>query len=212
MKRWIALALCLMVLLSTPVIADDFSTDQVIDITLSDSEDTLNFRTKNPTTFWESPTIQPGETVIKNGTLTLNNLTGIQQTITFRSVELPYDNEKALEYLNHITLVLKQDDSVLYKGPYSRVNDDLELSEVLSSGASVTYTMELSCDYTYTGNTYVNDAILQWTFDGTLPKQPEEPKFEPFFDPLLWQWLTAGICTALITVVLFLSRRRSRNR
>lgn len=210
MKR-IAMFLLIALLLSAlPVGASVGNTDQLIEITAED--DALVLTSKNPTTFWETPNLRPGETMTADGQLAIVNNTDTIRHLSLKSVALPYDDPQALEYLNHLTIVLKRGDDVLYDGTYSAINgaERPNMTFALAAGDSVSYTIQLRCDYTYAGDTYVGDAILDWEFDLATnvsdPADDPEPA-EEFSDPLLTQWLFAGIATVILFAALLLYRR-----
>lgn len=214
MKRILTLMLAALMLLALPAAASTTDIQQVIEITVVD--ETLTFTSKMPTTFWEVPDLRPGETTVASGELVVINTTDSVQNITFQSVELPYDDPAALEYLNHLTLTLKKGDAILYEGPYSAINgtNRPDVAVSLNIGESVSYTIDLYCDFTYTGTDYVGDAILDWKFSTQAMSSDdppeEEPDAEPIDDPMVTQWFLAGIATIILFAALVIYRRRIR--
>lgn len=210
MKRMWMFLLIALLLLVLPVGASVGNTDQLIEITAEN--DVLVLTSKNPTTFWETPNLRAGEVMTTDGQLTIVNNTDTIRHLSLKSVALPYDDPSALEYLNHLTIVLKRGDEVLYDGPYSAINGSgrPNMTFALAAGDSVNYTIQLRCDYTYAGDTYVGDAILDWEFDlatnvSDPSEEPEPP--EEFSDPLLTQWLFTGIAAVILFAALLLYRR-----
>lgn len=204
MKRLILITAVLLLVFSLSASASP-AINQVIE--LKQSNDGLTLVATEPTTLWESPSLRAGEAFQSHGTLTLVNKTDVTRDITFDCVKFPYDDELALEYLNHLTLQIKTGETVLYNGPYSRINDtDVKpnLNVTLSADESCSYTILLSCDYTYSGDHYVDDSVLEWQFSTKLDSQvvAEEEEKEPIHDPLFTQWIIAAVATILIFVFL----------
>ncbi len=203
--------LMVVILLSLSASAAAGNTTQVMEIT--DTDDTVVVAVTQPVTFWESPTLRAGESVITDGTLTVTNTTDSSYGLSFRSVTFPYSDSAALEYLNHLHLTVKQEETVLYEGPYSEINtpDALALNTNLAPDESVVYTVSLKCDYTYTGTSFVNDTVLEWNFTVTdLDTATPELPTESFHDPLLRQWLIAGIITVvLLAITLYIRKQKT---
>lgn len=182
---------------------------------------------------WEIPTLKVGERLAQPGTITLQNQTDGEATVTLDYVELPFDNADALVYLNHVTLTVRDGESVLYKGAYSRVNDEdgLAFRYVLAAGESVTLTVELGRDYVPLATTgFETDAVIEWHFvsvreqtvapDGSVitttrptatTTATSATAAEPFDDPELakagWALLGAAALLALAWGVQCLRRR-----
>lgn len=210
MKRTLLVLFAGLLLLSLPCRAA-IATDQILEITDVGGE--LTVTATQPVTFWEQPTLKAGETVTVPGKLTLTNSTDVQQRIQLQAVKLPYQDKAALEYLNHLHLTVYLGSVVVYDDAYSRINGENNLYQeiVLEAGASLTFTLYLNCDYTYSGTTFTNSAILDWEF---LPLAQEDEKAEPapaIEDPMLTEWLIAGVITVAILVgwTLFMKKRRS---
>jgi hypothetical protein len=212
MKRLIFAVIAIFSLFIIPISAAA-PAEQIIELTTVG--DAVTFVATEPTTFWESPALDRGETVTTQGKLTLINNTDTSRDITFGSVELPYHNKEALEYLNHVILTLKCEDEVLYAGPYSRINDKgskPDISLTLPAGESVTYTIALRCDYTYTGTDHTGNSVLDWQFETLLSDEDTaygDPS-ESFSDPMLLQWLIAGVVTGLILAGATVYLRKTR--
>lgn len=208
MKRVLLLLTAALLVFCLPLSAA--STAQVLEIRNEDGR--VSMVATQPVTFWESPSLRPGEAVTVAGTLTLTNTTDTACVLSFRSVEFPYGDTAALEYLNHLHITVKRGDIVLYEGPYSEINNEnaLTMNLSLAANSSATYTIDMYCDHTYTGTSLVNGTVLEWNFNrtdvatDTVPEAPEET----FSDPLLQQWLIAGIVTALLLLVLLLIRKQ----
>lgn len=128
--------------------------------------------------FWELPQVPAGQVLHREGTLTLKNTTGLTADMKLDTVSLPYDNPEALEYLNHLTITVKDGDHVLYEGPYSRINDEggLRIALSLESGAVKTYTIGLRCDFAYTGNLAEASQYIDWMFSASAQADSSSPQ------------------------------------
>lgn len=206
MKRLIALLLCFLLFTLTVSAATPSDCDQVIELTANG--EALSFVATKPTTYWESPALRVGETIVKTGTLTLVNGTDVSRNIYFDYVKFPYQDKQALQYLNHLFITITDGTAVLYDGAYSCINNnDVKptLAVALEPYASRTYTISLRCDYTYADNHYLNSEILEWIFDVEAepksdfsPNEEEKEKSSPIFDPLFVQWPIAAIISIII--------------
>ncbi len=180
--------------------------DQTITLTMVD--DTLSFVAATPATYWDTPTLRPGERVLSMGSLTLLNDTDTVRDITFEHVAFPYHDEEFLLYLNHLHLTVEKDGHVLYDAPYSHINNPEEkpnLDVVLDAGERCTYAISLRCDYTYTGMAYTTPELLEWQFSTPVePAEdiPVEAPTPPIADPLYLQWSIAALATICIFVIL----------
>lgn len=212
MKRLTALLLCFF-LFSLSVAAAP-ATDQIIQLT--STNDVLSFVATEPTTYWESPALRAGETATISGKLTLVNNTNITRDIRFQYVRFPFQDEDALAYLNHLMLTIRQDDTVLYDGPYSCINNEdvkPSLGATLEPYASCSYTISLRCDYTYAESEPLDREILEWIFDAQIEpdadfSNDEEPSVSPspLFDPFFVQWPIALVIAAILFA--FVSRSK----
>ena len=184
--------------------------DQAVEI--RDDGSSVTVVTTNPTTYWESPRLKAGETITTPGTLTITNTTDIARPVFLQSVSFPYNNKAVLEYLNHLTLTATANEAVIYQAPYSQINDRSHLSAfntILAPNASITYQLSLSCDYTYTGDKYADNSVLQWHFTTLLTEADLADKSDGTRnDSLLWQWLiSVGISVVLTAVLIFRSEK-----
>ena len=214
MKRLLTALLVLMLCLSLPVGAASAKV-QAVEVVKDDG--TVTVVTKQPTTFWESPQLKPGETVLSPGMLTVTNKTDTARDILLDNVLLPYNTPAALEYLNHLTLtvgVLSADEEsqILYRGPYSRINDDNHASKIqafLEPDETAVFVIWLSCDYTYAGDTYSGNSVLEWQFTTPLTEEEQAVQAEETVDdPILHQWLIGGgIAVLLIGMSLLISKK-----
>lgn len=157
----------LLVCFALPASADGISQTYTLG-TLDDG--TLAFTIKEQPAFWEMPNLKAGESLLQAGTLTIRNGTDSNQKIGLYTVEFPYDDPEALEYLNHLHITIKQDNTVLYDGQYSHINDKgaLTMNCDLAVDAAVTYSIALRCDYTYTGDGWPQDRLIEWQFYSML--------------------------------------------
>ncbi len=211
MKKVLILTICAVFLCLTAIPAAAGSSTQLYDLgTLGDN--TLVFTAENAATVWERPTLKAGEYTTTAGTLIVRNSTATEQKIGLRTVELPYDNEEALRYLNHVYITVRNGSTVLYEGAYSRINDDRDftLNTVLPADAQVAYSIDLRCDYTYTGDGLAADDLIEWEFYA-VTETTDETKFS-FSDPALFEVLMACGIAAVLLGGIFLYDRFMKNR
>lgn len=180
-------------------------------ITLAESTDgVFTFVTKNAATVWERPSLRAGEVRTTAGVLVITNDTDSTQTIRLSAVDLPYDDPEVLEYLNHIRLTVRQGYTVLYDGKYSEINAAQEpvIYMELEAGATRNFTIDMRCDYTYAGDRFAGEHLLEWQFTN-IPLETEKAVETPSFfsDTLILQWLIAAVLTV---VAVWVIRRRTR--
>ncbi len=173
---------------------------------------------------WVTPTLDAGERLLEPGTITLSNTTDTEQTVALDYVELPFDNANALIYLNHLNITVCEGETVLYDGPYSRINDEggLECEYTLAPQEEVVLTVDLRRDYKPLAVTgFEGDSRISWKFVNivdviidpnptTKPQvtkpttvtttAPAEP--EPFGDPELGNVLLAAGAAAVLLVLV----------
>lgn len=212
MKKFLMLMMCVVFLglMAMPATADNNT--QLYNLgTLGD--DTLAFTAENAPAFWERPTLKAGEYTTTAGTLTVRNSTTTEQKIGLRTVELPYDNEEALRYLNHVYVTVRDGDTVLYEGAYSGINDDRDftLNTLLPANAQITYSIDLRCDYTYAGEGLAEDDLIEWEFYA-VTETANETESTPFSDQALLEVLLACGIAAVLLVGVFLYDRFVKNR
>ncbi len=210
MKKVSALILCviLLFLMASPAAASN--TAQCFELTLL-SDSTLVFTAKNAPTFWEKPTLASGESSLVTGVLIVRNSTAVEQKIGLNTVALPYDNEDALRYLNHVYITVRDDNGILYEGAYSRINDDRDftMNTMLAANSQVAYSIELRCDYTYTGTGLSSDDLIEWKFYAVTDADETVDNTPGFSDPALWEVLCAcGVAVALLAGVFLYDRFR----
>lgn len=172
------------------------------------SDNTLVLNTENAVAFWEKPTLKAGEYTTTTGTLIVRNSTATKQNIKLRTVELPYDNEEALRYLNHVHITVSDGSTTLYEGAYSRINDDHDftISATLSANTEKVYAIDLRCDYTYVGEGLSTNDLIEWEFY-TVTEPTEKADFSTFSDSVLLEMLIAcGIAAVLLGSVYLYER------
>lgn len=172
---------------------------------------TVVFTPKAAATFWEAPTLKAGEVPAQSGQLIFHNRTASAQQLGLKTVVLPYDNEDALRYLNHVNLTVMSGNTVLYDGPYSRINDDptFKLSADLEPGDWVGFTIRMRCDFAYNGEGLADNEVIQWQFY-TL-SQAEDTGNEGFSDPALLEvTLACGIAVIVLAGIFLYDRYRKR--
>ena len=119
--------------------------------------------------FWEFPTIPAGQTNV-NGELTVVNHSAEAVDFYLKEIELPYNNTKALAYLDSLHIIVQEGKSVLYNGTYSRiaeVNGLTMIKRSIQPDEQVTYTISLYCDFDYTGDVYTASVPVPWRFSAT---------------------------------------------
>ena len=213
MKKVFVVISCVLLLCAsvTSVAAENIT--QCFDLNAS-GDDKLVFTATNETTFWEKPTLASGQYSLITGSLIVRNSTSAEQKVGLRTVVLPYDNEDALRYLNHLYITVRDDSAVLYEGAYSRINDDRDftMNTVLPGNSEVEFFIDLRCDYTYTGDGLSEDDMIKWEFYAVPDTNKKADNTSRFSDPALLEVLLAcGIAAALLAGV-FLYDRFRRNR
>lgn len=181
-------------------------------ITLTENADgTFTFIAKKAATIWETPALSAGEVRTSAGLLTILNGTNSTQTIRLSSVLFPYEDPEVLEYLNHIQLTVRKGSTVLYDGKYSDINNtqDPVIHTELEAGDALNFTIDMRCDYTYTGTRFSGDHLLEWQFTNVPLQTEDEEEIETpsfFSDTLVLQWAIAAVLTI---IAVWLIRRRT---
>lgn len=214
MRKLLTFALCtvFLCLIAAPVAAED-NTTQAYKLTVL-GDDTLVFSAENAPTLWEKPTLKAGQYMTVSGMLTLHNGTSVEQKIGLRTVELPYDNEEALRYLNHVHITVRNGSNVLYEGPYSRINDDRDfnLNVMLPANKKMTYFIDLRCDYTYTGEGLASDDLIKWEFYAVEEASDDAAETTSFSNSALLEVLLACGVAVLLLGGIFVYDRFIKNR
>lgn len=216
MKRIMTLATALLLLLcaACPVAADN-GTQQ---IALSEFDGTLMLSAKNQPTSWELIDLKAGEATDQPGMLVLENNTKRAHTISLNYVGLPFDNEAALAYLQHVNITVAGDSGVLYDGPYTRINDEngLRINRLLQPGEAATLSISVRCDYTLDNAVLPAGGVLtDWKFFTMVQQEVEDGDkvSAAFSDPALREILIAVAAAAALLIgvgVYEFSRRRRR--
>lgn len=213
MKRRL-LTICLVALLFCTSLGVCAGTTQQIKLT-SFGDAVMLSATEAPAA-WECPSLKAGEALREAGTLTLSNESDITRTISLDYVALPYDNNTALDYLNHINITLRDGSRVLYDGPYTRINDKngLNLNYALQPRTAVALSVDLRCDYAFRGSEtgFEDGTLIDWKFYTVLESETEN-KTEAFNDPALREILIAAAIAILLLVgvgVYEIIRRKQR--
>ena len=201
MKR-ILVFLCLLLVLTLPVSA---ASQQV---TLTEFDGTTMLKTEGVTMF-EVPELLAGEQLTTPETLTLTNHSASEQRFVLEYVELPFENENSLAYLDYITVTVRQDNRVLYDGPYTYINDadgGLSIDCLLAANESVTFTVDMKADFRLpdklTG--LAADERIAWRFVNVVqtPAEGLENIDEAFENSSLREILiAAGIAVLLLAGV-----------
>ncbi len=203
MKKICCIFLCGLLVLALGLPVSAIGNSQILDLTgLGDN--ILVFKAQEPPAFWECPTLKAGEYTERAGRFIIRNKTNSKQKIGLQSVVLPYENEDALRYLNHLTLTLKSGDTVLYEGPYSRINDNggLALNTEIPANGNIFYTIDLKCDFAYSGNGFAENDKINWQFYAVV--EPAEPVAVPFSDSALYEVILACGIAAIVLAGIFI--------
>lgn len=200
MKRCIC-AICLTVLLLSLSFGVCAGTTQ--NIALTSFGDAVMLSAKEAPAAWECPELRAGEALRNAGTLKLSNETNATRTISLEYVALPYDNDEALEYLNHVNITIREGAHVLYDGTYTRINDKngLVLHYALQPHTAVDLSIDLRCDYAFHGakTGFEDGALIDWKFY-TVMETEVENKAEAFSDPALREIILAAVVALLLLV------------
>lgn len=160
-KKWIlSVCLCLLILLIPfSVFAEgEAPKDNEKVLTVSKQNHVIHMARSNDTaSFWEYPVLTAGQNR-QDGVLTIENKVNGRAVVHLTSVDLPYDNQEALDYLNALRLFVKDEEgNVVYDDSYAHIADLDEngsfnlLSVELEKGQKKTYHVEMSCDFAYEG-------------------------------------------------------------
>ena len=214
MKKLLIFTLCavLFCLIAAPVAADD-NTIQTYKLTVL-GDDTLVFNAENAPTLWEKPTLKAGQYTTVSGILTVHNETSVEQKIGLRTVELPYDNEDALRYLNHVYITVRNGSKVLYEGPYGAINDDRDfnLNMMLAPNKKMNYFIDLRCDYLYTGNGLAEKDLIKWEFYAVEETSDDTAETTSFSNRALLEIFVSCGIAALLLGGIFVYNRFIKNR
>ena len=153
--------------------------------------------------FWEYPQLIAGQTRT-NGTLTFINQSLGAMTVDLSDVQRPYDDEAALAYLGALRLTVRDGDCVLYNGIFSHINDNgLAEPITVSGGETRTLSIDLSCDFAYTGDASCGEQVIYWNFETSASLM------RSVLD--LWMfWAPALLLIVVLIVVLRLRRTRAK--
>ncbi len=159
-------------------------------------------------TFWEWPDIQPGQT--RKGLLGVSNTTERTVAVYMNGAALPFDDRDALTYLNFVTLTIKNTDGVvLFSDRYVRLADwKAEVGE-LAPNESVTWLIEMHCDFAFDGETAMPQAI-HWQFAGAPQGAMPMPVVPPAETPWVATILAVGAAAVLIGCVALRWMPKSR--
>lgn len=221
-RGWRAvLAACLAgILMATPVAAQTVVTEALYVLNQEDNTLILKYMgDPEQPTFWEAPAVVTGQSMT-GGKLKVKNNTRRTVDIRVSHIELPYDNKEALEYLDSVTLTVKQFGQVIYSRPYTRVNDSdgLQLTfSAMKPGEELEVELGISCAYDYKGEKPPFQSIV-WSFDvvdippstTTPPPEPNVP-LDPDLIRLLLICVAGGALTAAILGIAIKRRRMGRS-
>lgn len=216
MKRILILCL-LFCCLSLTVLAQGQEREYVLK---GEDGDYLFSMTEGELTFWEAPQLTTGQSR-DGGVITLRNDTDRWVDFTLISVSLPYEDTAALTYLDGVTLVIRDGETVLYHGPFTRLMDGDRAPirfENVEPGETRQLTLSAFCSYTYSGAVPSYQSLV-WTFAPEIGTAPTAPVTQPPVDPfdgleIPFNWkpvvIAAGAVAAacaLTGVILWLLRK-----
>lgn len=158
-KRWISLALVLLLCLTAAVTvsAEPLDNETTVVITRTSGQTELT-PSQNESCFWEYPTLTAGQHR-DDGVLWLFNQSGKDATVTLQDLHLPTDNEAAMTYLAALTLTVKADNKVVYSGPYDKATAFSVTMDVPKGEKRPIY-YELGCAFTYSGESTIGDDVI----------------------------------------------------
>lgn len=168
----------------------------------------------NVSTFWEAPALTAGETR-SGGTLTLENTSAEEVTLTLSEMEFPEDNADAMTYLDALRLQIRDGDTVLFDDSYSRIasNDATALQIKLAAGEKKALSVSLSCAFRYAGQ-LEEPPVLLWTFDSEAGDSAAAPDGLSLRPIALVASITGAVVFGVLFFVLLVTylRRRHANR
>ena len=151
--------------------------------------------------FWEYPQLTAGQSR-RDGGLTFINQSFGTVTVDVTDLKLPYDDADALTYLGALRLTVRDGDRVLYDGAFSRLSDvGLTAPVTLKGGETRRLSIDLSCDFAYTGAASCGGKVIYWNFTAT------SAWYQPVLDTWMY-WAPALFVIILLIVFLRLRRRR----
>lgn len=124
--------------------------------------------------FWEYPQLTAGQA--RTGRLYIENDTETNLDLSFSSIVLPYDNEKALIYLSKLHIkVTSSDGNTLYDGAYGGIADEsgVHISfPPTKPGHKDEYIVTLNCPFNYTGDPENETAEVEWKIIASSVSEP----------------------------------------
>ena len=200
MKRLLLTAVLAVLLFALPFSA---AADSMQHITLSEFDGALMLSAQAAPTDWELVCLQAGESPTDSGVLVLENTTAAPRSITLSHIELPFNDAAAIAYLQNVTLTVRDGDTVLYSGPYTRANDEngLKFSYDLEPAQKVTLMVDVACAYTVDNAQIPAEGVLaDWKFYTVVktPVQDDEKVSSALTDPALREALVAVAAAAAL--------------
>lgn len=151
--------------------------------------------------FWEAPMLNGGETRT-GGTLTLENSSSQDVTLTLTEVALPYDDAAKMAYLGNLHLQIWDGDTSLYNDVYSLIEtkDIPVIQATLQPGESKQYDITLFCSFQYT-DILGDTPIMAWTFDSAVPVIDTADGEES--TGFIWDGQTMALVISIVGAVVF---------
>lgn len=113
--------------------------------------------------FWEWPALSAGQS-LTGGQLVLRNTSAYDVQFSLDAVELPYEDVEMVPYLNAITLVIRLGEEELFHDRFAKLDGFHYDFGTLAAEESRTLSIDMHCDFAYTGKvTSVKEAVC-WTF------------------------------------------------
>ncbi len=202
-KRVAVLWLMVMLLLFAAMTVSAEEPTKTIDLQMNETSGTIVITPVDPT-FWEYPQLRAGEDRVA-GTMVVKNTGTRTASMVMEPVPLPYGDEQRMAYLDQLMLTVTEGDTVLYDNTYSHINDPeggLHLSyEEMVPGEQHTYTIKLSCRYTYAGDVTMDAIAMPWQFSArTVTTTYEGPQGFP-----MWVWIMLGGLAATMAVLVIIT-------
>lgn len=224
--------LCLlMLLLPLAVLADEEPTDPTTQPTEAAPADeiplvndkTLSFVMENGSAylqdsssdyaFWEYPLLPAGG-VHQPGTLTLRNSTQNTIHLYLDAITLPYGDEEALDYYAALQITVREGNTILYQGAYSRINDDpytVRTDFLLEPGQSRVWEISLSCPFTYSGDVRQFSQPCVWNFRATArTRQTGSSEIDDSWKNVAQLLIPVAVVALIVCIVAAIVHRYSK--
>lgn len=168
----VILALLTVLLFCLPTAAAG-DAESVYTVSQTDDHTILLQKQGEEMTFWEAPSVSAGQSRT-GGRLVLRNETEETMSLWLDAVELPYDNEAALRYLDYVSVDISENGKTCYHGTLSRIAEGLAgvRLEAVAPGEERVLSVEVNCAYTYEGDVPAFSSLI-WQFNTSVKQEPD---------------------------------------